>query len=246
MHENCTALDKDFGETVPSAAAFCRPHPDRPTLPNCPPPSIASPGRLPPTTVAYNTPPPPINRPASLVPAQPPNPFLPSTAHSLSLALLLSLHFIPHPAVSSADPDSLFFSFSFPVIPVDVGQLVFCYDDMARRPPATGSSVLPQQTRQNEYFVPRDGIDREVITADICRYLGNDALVRPGNYEACRATISNVYSCRPRSDLLALQNPENGQIIQGYFINAYRNLTSVSHRLALVSLSDLALTHCRQ
>ncbi|KAI0400080.1 hypothetical protein F4802DRAFT_620375 [Xylaria palmicola] len=75
---------------------------------------------------------------------------------------------------------------------------------MARRPPASGGSVLPQQTRQNEYFVPRDGIDREVITADICRYLGNDALVRPGNYE----------------------NPENGQIIQGYFINAYRNLTS--------------------
>jgi hypothetical protein len=37
--------------------------------------------------------------------------------------------------------------------------------------------------RTNEYFVPRDGIDREVITADICRYLGNDALVRPGNYE---------------------------------------------------------------
>ncbi|KAI1349702.1 hypothetical protein F5Y01DRAFT_305857 [Xylaria sp. FL0043] len=75
---------------------------------------------------------------------------------------------------------------------------------MARRPPASGTSVLPPQTRQNEYFVPRDGIDREVITADICRYLGNDALVRPGNYE----------------------NPENGQIIQGYFINAYRNLTS--------------------
>ncbi|KAI1163920.1 hypothetical protein F5B18DRAFT_671762 [Nemania serpens] len=68
---------------------------------------------------------------------------------------------------------------------------------MARRPPAPGSSVLPQQTRQNEYFVPRDGIDREVITADICRYLGNDAL-----------------------------NPDNGQVIQGYFINAYRNLTS--------------------
>jgi hypothetical protein len=37
--------------------------------------------------------------------------------------------------------------------------------------------------RVNEYFVPRDGIDREVITADICRYLGNDALVRPGTYE---------------------------------------------------------------
>lgn len=37
--------------------------------------------------------------------------------------------------------------------------------------------------RTNEYFVPHDGIDREVITADICRYLGNDALVRPGTYE---------------------------------------------------------------
>jgi hypothetical protein len=58
--------------------------------------------------------------------------------------------------------------------------------------------------RQNEYFVPRDGIDREVITADICRYLGNDALVRPGTYE----------------------NKETGQLIQGYYINAYRNLTT--------------------
>lgn len=60
---------------------------------------------------------------------------------------------------------------------------------MARRPPASGGNVLPQQTRQNEYFVPRDGIDREVITADICRYLGNDALVRPGHYEACHNTL---------------------------------------------------------
>lgn len=37
--------------------------------------------------------------------------------------------------------------------------------------------------RPNEYFVPKDGIDREVITADICRYLGNEALVLPGRYE---------------------------------------------------------------
>ncbi|KAK7432829.1 hypothetical protein QQZ08_000692 [Neonectria magnoliae] len=59
-------------------------------------------------------------------------------------------------------------------------------------------------TRQNEYFVPRDGIDREVISADICRYLGNDALVRPGHYE----------------------NPQTGQGVQGYYITAYRNLTT--------------------
>lgn len=58
--------------------------------------------------------------------------------------------------------------------------------------------------RTNEYFVPMDGIDREVITADICRYLGNDALVRPGKYE----------------------NPQTRQVQQGYFITAYRNLTT--------------------
>jgi hypothetical protein len=52
--------------------------------------------------------------------------------------------------------------------------------------------------RQNEYFVPGEGISREVIQADICRYLGNDALVRPG-----------------------LHNNR-----QGYLIRAYRNLTS--------------------
>ncbi|KAI1104542.1 hypothetical protein F4804DRAFT_341747 [Jackrogersella minutella] len=75
---------------------------------------------------------------------------------------------------------------------------------MSRRPAPTSTSSLPPQNRQNEYFVPRDGIDREVITADICRYLGNDALVRPGTYE----------------------NPQSGQIIQGYYINAYRNLTT--------------------
>ncbi|KAI1433526.1 hypothetical protein GGR50DRAFT_705357 [Xylaria sp. CBS 124048] len=76
---------------------------------------------------------------------------------------------------------------------------------MARRPPPPGSNVVPPpQTRQNEYFVPKDGIDREVITADICRYLGNNALVRPGNYV----------------------NPNSGEVIPGYYINAYRNLTS--------------------
>jgi len=42
-----------------------------------------------------------------------------------------------------------------------------------------------ERSRPNEYFIPKDGIDREVIAADICRYLGNDALVRPGNFEVC-------------------------------------------------------------
>ncbi|KAJ4026966.1 hypothetical protein NW752_001925 [Fusarium irregulare] len=70
----------------------------------------------------------------------------------------------------------------------------------SRNPPPASAGT----GRQNEYFVPRDGIDREVISADICRYLGNDALVRPGHYE----------------------NPQTGQAVQGYYITAYRNLTT--------------------
>lgn len=56
----------------------------------------------------------------------------------------------------------------------------------SRREAAGGSQPTSSNApRQNVYFVPRDGIDREVITADICRYLGNDALVRPGTYQVC-------------------------------------------------------------
>lgn len=39
--------------------------------------------------------------------------------------------------------------------------------------------------RQNEYFIPGEGISRDVILAHITDYLGNDALVRPGNYNVC-------------------------------------------------------------
>jgi hypothetical protein len=57
-------------------------------------------------------------------------------------------------------------------------------------------------SRANQWFVPGKGIAREVITADIQRYLGPDALVRPGigtgGYEA----------------------------VSGYWITAYRTLTS--------------------
>jgi hypothetical protein len=57
--------------------------------------------------------------------------------------------------------------------------------DMRRDGRDRGRRAQQASARTNEYFVPKDGIDREVITADICRYLGNDALVRPGNYEVC-------------------------------------------------------------
>ncbi|KAF1957853.1 hypothetical protein CC80DRAFT_34793 [Byssothecium circinans] len=57
-------------------------------------------------------------------------------------------------------------------------------------------------SRMNQWFVPGEGIAREVITADIQRYLGPDALVRPG-------TGSGDHEGRP-----------------GYWITAYRTLTS--------------------
>ena len=42
---------------------------------------------------------------------------------------------------------------------------------------------MASRPRLNEYFIDKSGISREVIQADICRYLGNDALVRPGEHE---------------------------------------------------------------
>jgi hypothetical protein len=53
-------------------------------------------------------------------------------------------------------------------------------------------------SQQHQWFVPADGIDRHVITADIQRYLGPDALVRPGESDG----------------------------VQGYWITAYRTLTT--------------------
>jgi hypothetical protein len=60
----------------------------------------------------------------------------------------------------------------------------------------------PVGLRQNQWFVLGDGIAREVITADIQRYLGPDALVRPG-------VGVGEYQGQP-----------------GYWITAYRTLTS--------------------
>lgn len=59
-------------------------------------------------------------------------------------------------------------------------------------------------TRQNEYFIPRDGIDRAVITKDIHRYLDNEASLRRG----------------------ACTDEKTGRLTHGYFITAHRNLTA--------------------
>lgn len=44
----------------------------------------------------------------------------------------------------------------------------------------TQSRKYNGSSRLATYFLPGEGIDREVIKTDICRYLGPDALVKPG------------------------------------------------------------------
>jgi hypothetical protein len=51
--------------------------------------------------------------------------------------------------------------------------------------------ISPRQGPTNDYFLPGDGISRDVITADICRYLGPDALVRPYQHP----DVSSFFSC---------------------------------------------------
>lgn len=72
------------------------------------------------------------------------------------------------------------------------------------RPSHVARVVDGRLIRQNEYFIPGNGIDGEVLTAELPLYLGNDATQRPG-------------TCEDR---------ETGHLVQGYFITAYRALTT--------------------
>lgn len=42
------------------------------------------------------------------------------------------------------------------------------------------------------WFVPKDGINRQVISADIQKYLGNDATVRPGKDKVNNKEVGNT------------------------------------------------------
>lgn len=54
--------------------------------------------------------------------------------------------------------------------------------DISRNQKKDGRKTTPN-TRLATYFLPGIGIDREVITTDITRYLGSEALVKPGTYK---------------------------------------------------------------
>jgi hypothetical protein len=113
-----------------------------------------------------------------------------------------------------------------------------------RKSSKNASSAGASGQRQTQFFINGDGIDREVITTDICRYLGNDALVRPGNHKVC-----HVLTLIHPSLIVAeqrVQDPRTGQETQGYYITAYRAPTSVSGpALDALAMSTLIITHCR-
>ena len=65
--------------------------------------------------------------------------------------------------------------------------------DRHRPPPIdlqTGRREDPS-SRYQEYFLPREDINRELIQYDICRYLGNDATVRPYMHSDVGCSLSH-------------------------------------------------------
>jgi hypothetical protein len=78
------------------------------------------------------------------------------------------------------------------------------YPDDRRERHRSPIDLQPQRREEvslyKEYFLPAEDINREVIQHDICRYLGNEATVRPYQHSDGR---------------------------QGYLIRAYRALTTV-------------------
>lgn len=74
-------------------------------------------------------------------------------------------------------------------------------DDEPSQPPAQPPAPrAPHSSGPNyRWWIPEQGIRREVITADIQRYLGPDALVRPGEgsgqYAVGAASHSGMTMC---------------------------------------------------
>jgi chaperone required for assembly of F1-ATPase len=80
-----------------------------------------------------------------------------------------------------------------------------------RKQKESSSRNLPTVGRQSQFFIDGDGIDREVITTDICRYLGNDALVRPGTHKVGLQTYLFEHLARSfRAECLYRIQPRDG------------------------------------
>ena len=60
-----------------------------------------------------------------------------------------------------------------------------------RDPPAP--KPAPRGSNLNEFFVDGEGIHREVMQREICKYLGPDAYSRPGAYNVCSSMSNSSY-----------------------------------------------------
>jgi len=104
-------------------------------------------------------------------------------------------------------------------------------------------------SRSNQWFVPGEGIAREVITADIQRYLGPDALVRPGagtgDFEVRRSLLCRVSADHTSNDQAGpsrlldngLSNSDNGTFARC----ATYEIPSLGTRLTTCTANDPGL-----
>ncbi|KAF9891189.1 hypothetical protein FE257_004753 [Aspergillus nanangensis] len=87
----------------------------------------------------------------------------------------------------------------------------------------------PRPERQNEYFIPGDGISREVIQADICRYLGNDALGRQGFFIRAYRNLTSEMIADLKADSARWEADVVRRADQGYPRGSYTHDYSMSH-----------------
>jgi hypothetical protein len=102
-------------------------------------------------------------------------------------------------------------------------------------PPSNYPQTQAYETSAPNYrwFVDGRGIRRDVIQADIQRYLGPDALVKPGEQNVRASTVCS-----------AKASANNSKGVPGFWIAAYRTLTAVSlHRIrhSIHTVNDLII-----
>ena len=61
--------------------------------------------------------------------------------------------------------------------------------DYRRKEPAREPARRPQL---NEFWIDGEGIHRQVLQSEICKWLGPEATCKPGDYNVCEADVSLV------------------------------------------------------
>ena len=62
-------------------------------------------------------------------------------------------------------------------------------DNYPRREPVRETVKAAPRPRLNEYWIDGEGITREVLQTEICRFLGAEATCRPGDYNVRDVTF---------------------------------------------------------